>query len=411
MALRLRVVSEHRRSLGERSTVVFGVGGGTVGRAPDNDWVLPDSQRYVSSRHARIQFRQGDFVLRDLSTNGIFVNDREKGIGRQSDYVLKDGDLVRIGEYEVLVTIDAATDFPPDQNALVALDVLGAATNTYVSTDRDIGASLNVVSLLANDDSGSGFRAVNAFGQAVVSPLNVSRDSMIDRHSEAVARRVARLARAARKQEMASGNGSSSPAALYDVHNGLTAFCRGAGIDADKLPPDAQVRVLHLAGQLLREALLGLKDLDRAQQERRNRLRVETPPATQDQPFELSRGGLDDLLSGLLGSHDSRRIDAVQWLRERFHAAKRHESAESDAFRAAFVEFVDRLDPVELQPRFERALKRGKTSSSQPAKYWELYGDFYRNLTEMPAESLPHVFVEAFAKAYLAEMQRDDKAR
>lgn len=407
MALRLRVVSEHRRSLGERSTVVFGVGGGTVGRAPDNDWVLPDAQRYVSSRHARIQFRQGVYLLRDLSTNGIFVNDREKAIGRESDYVLNDGDLVRIGDYEVLVTIDAATDFPPDENAIVALDVLGASTNTFASTDRDIGASLNVVSLLANDDSSSGFRAVNAFGQAVATPLNVSRDSIIDRHSEAVGRRMARLARAARKQEASQG----SPAALYDVQNGLAAFCRGAGIDADKLPPDAQVRVLHLAGQLLRESLLGLKDLDRAQQDRRNRFRVETPPATQDAPFELARGGLDDLLSGLLGSHDSRRVDAVQWLRERFHAAKRNEAAESEAFRAAFVEFVDRLDPVELQARFERALKRGKASGPQPAKYWELYGDFYRNLTEMPPESLPHVFVEAFAKAYLAELQKAEKSR
>jgi len=42
MALRLRVVSDHRRSLGDRGNIVFGVGGGTIGRSADNDWVLPD---------------------------------------------------------------------------------------------------------------------------------------------------------------------------------------------------------------------------------------------------------------------------------------------------------------------------------------------------------------------------------
>jgi predicted component of type VI protein secretion system len=70
MALRLRVVSSQRRSLGERATIVFGVGGGTIGRAADNDWVLPDPLRYVSSCHLRVHFRKGQWLLEDLSTNG-----------------------------------------------------------------------------------------------------------------------------------------------------------------------------------------------------------------------------------------------------------------------------------------------------------------------------------------------------
>ena len=45
--LRLRVVSEQRRSLAERSSAIFSVEGGTIGRSADNDWVLPDPQRYV----------------------------------------------------------------------------------------------------------------------------------------------------------------------------------------------------------------------------------------------------------------------------------------------------------------------------------------------------------------------------
>ena len=41
MTLRLRVVSDQRRSLGDRSSMVFTVDGGTIGRSADNDWVLP----------------------------------------------------------------------------------------------------------------------------------------------------------------------------------------------------------------------------------------------------------------------------------------------------------------------------------------------------------------------------------
>ena len=68
--------------------------------------------------------------------------------------------------------------------------------------------------------------------------------------------------------------------------------------------------------------------------------------------------------------------------------------------RKAFVEFLDRLDPAELEARFERAARRGKISPSDKSQYWELYTEFYRNLIEMPADHLPHTFVEAFATAY-----------
>jgi type VI secretion system protein len=77
MALRLRVVSDHRRSLGDRCNIVFGVGGGTIGRSADNDWVLPDPLRYVSAHHARVSFRQGAYFLEDVSTNGVYINDQE----------------------------------------------------------------------------------------------------------------------------------------------------------------------------------------------------------------------------------------------------------------------------------------------------------------------------------------------
>ena len=73
--LRLRIVSDQRRSLAERSSATFSVEGGTIGRSADNDWVLPDPLRYVSAHHARVQFREGHFYLQDVSTNGVYLND------------------------------------------------------------------------------------------------------------------------------------------------------------------------------------------------------------------------------------------------------------------------------------------------------------------------------------------------
>src|SRR5262249_33899913 len=119
MALRLRVVSDHRRSLGDRCNIVFGVGGGTIGRSADNDWVLPDALRYVSAHHARISFRQGAYFLEDVSTNGVYINDGEKPLGRQSPHKLQNGDLLRFGDYQVSVVLE--NDYPAEPVAASGL--------------------------------------------------------------------------------------------------------------------------------------------------------------------------------------------------------------------------------------------------------------------------------------------------
>src|SRR3954452_4297555 len=100
MTLRLRIISDHRRVLGDRSSIVFAADGGTIGRSADNDWVLPDPLRYVSAHHARVEYRDGHFFLEDLSTNGVFVNDDERPLAKAHPmgHLLKTGDIVRMGD-------------------------------------------------------------------------------------------------------------------------------------------------------------------------------------------------------------------------------------------------------------------------------------------------------------------------
>jgi type VI secretion system FHA domain protein len=408
MSLRLRVVSDHRRQLAEHHTVVFGVTGGTIGRSGDNDWVLPDPLRYVSAHHARVSFRDGNFFLEDLSTNGVFVNERPEPLSKlgSSGYRLKNGDVLRFGDYQVVVAMDTETvpEIPElDSGGAVptsihALHPIGRAAQT------DIGAMLDLEELLVSEQAASSgsFQPVNAYGQAVL-PARAAAPAprpapapAADPSEDSIARRIARLAKAAGRDS----RGASAPA-LYDVQSGLQAFCRGAGIEPEKLPPEAQTRMLHLTGQLLREALVGLKDLERSRSEIRDRFRIELPPPEPDDPRpSLGRSTVDELLLQLLVRHESRSLDAVQWLREAVAEAKAHEQAGSQAMRSAFIEFLDRLDPAELEARFERAARRGKARSADKAQYWELFTTFYRNLIEMPADHLPHTFVEAFAAAY-----------
>jgi len=109
MTLRLRVVSDQRRSLADRGSAVFSVEGGTIGRSADNDWVLPDPLRYVSAHHARVQFREGHYYLQDVSTNGVYVNDDMEPLAKRgsSGYRLANGDMLRMGEYHIVAALEA----------------------------------------------------------------------------------------------------------------------------------------------------------------------------------------------------------------------------------------------------------------------------------------------------------------
>jgi predicted component of type VI protein secretion system len=152
--------------------------------------------------------------------------------------------------------------------------------------------------------------------------------------------------------------------------------------------------MLHLAGQLLRESLLGLKESNRSQQDQRSQLRVTWEKQRGDLLPSLERHSVEELIQELLKAHDSRRFDAVQWLRAAFGAGRAHDDAVLRAMFAAFIDFVGRLDPRDLATRFERSARR-KTMGN-----WELYGEFYRSLCETPPGTLPHIFVETFAQSY-----------
>jgi type VI secretion system protein len=423
--LKLRVLSDQRRSLAEHGTATFSVEGGTIGRSADNDWVLPDPRRYISAHHARVQFREGSFYLQDVSTNGVYVNDDAEPIAKRgsSGYRLANGDVIRMGEYHILAALEQPED-APDPGAAVPTSI-HTLTPLGHPADQDIGAQLDVEELLEPVIDMDPVVPVGAYGQAVDSgrvqalaraqqapgeadsqdqdqaPI-LTRAPADQSHEE----RIARLAEVVGR-EPRNGGGIL---ALEDLHAGLDAFCRGLGIPPERLPADAQARLLHLAGRLFREALLGFKDLERARSETRNRYRIGLPAADkpeQDDPRPtLADLMVEDLAVALLVRHEGRQLDSVQWLRETIAEAKLHESATDQAMRAAFVEFLDRLDPAELEARFERAARRGKARSADKAQYWELFTSFYRNLIEMPADHLPHTFVEAFATAYREALRK-----
>jgi type VI secretion system FHA domain protein len=82
--------------------------GGTLGRTRTCDWVLIDASRFISGKHAVISEQNGVYQITDTSTNGVFINDSKVPLGKGNSAILNNGDVLKIGEYVIKVTINGA---------------------------------------------------------------------------------------------------------------------------------------------------------------------------------------------------------------------------------------------------------------------------------------------------------------
>ncbi|RVU44980.1 type VI secretion system-associated FHA domain protein TagH [Rubrivivax rivuli] len=92
----LRVLS-YNGSPADGPSAQFDELGGTIGRADNNQLVLPDPERTISRVHARVVFRAGGYAVVDNGSNPISVNGQVIGTGRE--HPLKVGDELMIGGY------------------------------------------------------------------------------------------------------------------------------------------------------------------------------------------------------------------------------------------------------------------------------------------------------------------------
>lgn len=392
MALRLTVVSEQRGTLGRDASIVLGVGGGSIGRAHDNDWVLPDPQCYVSAHHARVQYRNGTYYLLDTSTNGTYVNGASTPISPRNIYPLRDGDSLRLGQYELSVRIDVEPGESPEASSIFPIG--GASAAGPGSAESDIGIELDVQGLLqtgANLEARLRERnAVDAYGQTIAPD---------DAGLQALGRAM-RATAAERRARRAEGTGShrAPPLASPEPATAAEAFFRGAGVDVRRVPAEVQLQALRLAGLLLREALSGMKGLALAQRELREQARLSVG-REDTQHLGLTGLPVEELLLRLLLGHERRELDAVQWMRELAANSRAYDLALMRALPAALAEFIARLDPRALshQPAASEAqLEQPNTGVTAR----------FRSITDGGAGGMPQLFAEALARAFALEFTR-----
>ncbi len=438
MSLCLTITSYHKITPGQCSEKSMNQGSMAIGRSSDNDWVLPDPERLVSSQHCVIQYKDGRYYLTDNSTNGVELVNAGIRMRRGNSEPLQDGELIRIGDYEIQARIDFnmqavdsqpfAGESPNSFEALMGAVASKPAPTPVIAPQFQGASSMDTLPDLFDFLSPTAvppptvadhvpseqhdFRpptpvAVPVVEKPVVSGLVIPEDWDLFGDTPA---------------PMASAPPMPTPPAPAPVPiiqpppvvepalpvadsqhpDLLQAFLRGAGLDQlrlDKAQAEAQMENIGRSYRLMVE---GLIDVLRARASLKGEFRMQQTmiqPA-ENNPLKFAPNADEALL--LLLRHGNQAFMAPDLaVRDSFDDLRAHQLAVMAGVEAAIKHLLTRFEPAQLE---ERMGKPGGLSNlfagSRQAQYWQQFTELYSNISREAQEDFQDLFGREFSRAY-----------
>jgi type VI secretion system FHA domain protein len=448
MYLTLEVVSPQAASLGVHRRQIVGPRGLTIGRAPGNDWLIPDP--YVSKQQARITFSNGRFFVEGLGRNPIAIGKAGNAIPNSQPTPLGNGDRLFVDQYEILVTEHGADpsglkrkssddpftvaasdspcvsswDVPAPGSLPAATPIPGSESHTPACLIQDIWdggmpdvsaetAELDPLVALKNGD----VQQRRPFGEPVAPPV-VSAALEATAHSASIAAPVpnnsgadsdvtvgARPLAARGPHRPTPDSAALASAAASSVAGlDLVELLRGAGISERELSPE----VARELGKVLRVVIQGVMQVlqARAEIKAQFRLPVTRIQTRENNPLKLSPN-VESALHTLLVQRNPGYLPTVRAFEDAFSDICNHQMAALEGVRVAFKAMLSAFDPQELEKEFERTVKRTGLLGglSGRSRYWDLYSDRFLRFGGDSDETFRRLFGEFFAQAYESQLE------
>jgi type VI secretion system FHA domain protein len=430
----------------------------SIGRGSENDWVLPDPERFLSKRHCLLAFRSGGWQIADLSTNGTHLNGEAQPIGHGQPRDLRDGDRLRLGAYEIELRIAEeamlrrvsaahANPFAADPFAPPATPARGPFEQDpllrHQGEDHPFApgpdpGSINLPSdydPLAPEPAESQFSGPtqpdhsphldDAFRPAVVrsllpddwdhepapqiSPANLP--APVGAEPASVPHPTEPLPSPPQAAPPPAPALPAQAAPTASADDLLAAFLRGTGLsEARPADPAAAMEAL---GAAFRALVSGLRLALIARSAIKGEFRIEQTVIRSrgNNPLKFSADD-DDALLALLGAGRHVEMGAAEAIADALRDMRVHEIATVAAMRSAVRALLARFDPIKLCLAAEQS-GMNLLPMQKKARAWESFEALYAQTSQALVDDFDSVFGKAFASAYeraLGEASAREKA-
>ena len=411
MSLSLKILSIKGEQVSE-AAVVFD-NEGSIGRLGSNTLVLPDPDKFVSRKHALISRENQQYLLKDLSLSGTYIDQHQQPIATKTE-VLADGMHLRIGHYEILVSISEEIDKSWeefDSDLFSAPVAIKTKRPDSIHSDNgliNINDEENELNKLLSNKQNSPSNAIKnspfeSLENANFSPLH---DSFIPPTIQSTNTQQEEMPEDFNFEdlfefEQPSKSIHESPSlAEPKISNTITensslctAFSQGAGLDEQLLIATKASDTLRHIGQMFRKLVSGMMSMLKSRTELKNMFRVcQTYIQTQDNNVLKFASSTNEALSHLITNDETGFKDSLMAIDEGFEDIMQHQIAMQAAIQISLQATLKKFDPQLINQKFEENLLLQKKS-----KCWETYLNDYPQLKE---HALDDFFGETFSKAY-----------
>ena len=347
-----------------------------LGRSRNCNWHLPDPANAISSRHCEIR-REGDaFLLTDLSTNGTFVNDATARMS--AEHRLGPGDLIRIGQYEVVASFEVAAAAAPEP-----VPVAPEQEITF-HPDKPIPDAPPPA-------------PAEAPPEPVPDNVTVMWDSLADINNIDRERGLFGVADA----EAAPVVGAD-PATVDKLLAALLEAAAVAESQVERTPETVQK-----AGSLLKRLVAGLLVMVEARARAKAQMGAETTGLALEgnNPIKFARSP-EQALAQLLMPPQPGFLDADKAVEDAYLDLQSHQVATLRAIPGALRSTLDRFSPGSIRRRAENiGLLARILPGARDAALWRNYEREFVAVKKESDEAFMEVFAKEFRKAYERQLR------
>jgi predicted component of type VI protein secretion system len=350
-----------------------------IGRSRNCNWYLPDPGNAISSRHCEIR-REGDaFVLKDISTNGTFVNDAPERI---TERPLASGDLIRIGQYEVVASIEAEVLPEPEPEPVAPENEI-----TFHPTEPIPDAAPDAAGTAA---------AEAAHGQ-VPDNVTVMWDSLADINAIDRERGLFGV----KDAEAAPVTGGDAAT----VDRLVAAMLEAAAVADGSV--ERSPELLQKAGSLLKRLVAGLLVMVEARARAKAQMGAEMTGLQLEgnNPIKFARSPEQALAQLLMPPQDG-FMDADKAVEDAYLDLQSHQVATLRAIPGALRSTLDRFSPGSIRRRAENiGLLARILPGARDAALWRNYEREFVAVKKESDEAFMEVFSKEFRKAYERQLR------
>jgi predicted component of type VI protein secretion system len=357
MFLALSIISSQGTALGHSAYKIFDGCGGSIGRFETNDWMLPDPDRVISGRHAVLHTDDDEFYLEDTSTNGTFVNARDRPVSQTGPVRLQDGDRIYIGEYEILVQLIDQEPVTRDSSSLARPD-----------SDAPHPRSARAPTVPARTSFIPDYRI----------PSDPERNAIVS----------ATLFESAATETPATDAGE---------------LLAALGLDNTRVDP----AIYRQLGLVLRIVVQGMIEVLQSRIEVKNQFRMPmtTVKPVENNPLKFSLNA-DQVLDTLFIKRNPGYLGPMEAFSEGFQDIAFHQLAMLAGVRAAFDSMLAKFHPDQLEQIYQGAARRGSLRIGKRGNFWAQYRQQYEDMEKDRDAAFQLLFGEEFARAYHEQLDR-----